>query len=76
MQKTSVDIYTAMLGLSLLAIIVAIIFMLLEMAAYNWDYKAQAARGLGWLRPPAAIERMAASDAPLPELRLPRGYHA
>lgn len=53
MQKSKVDVYTALLGLSLLAIIVAIIFMLMEMSAYKWDYKAQGARGIGALDRPA-----------------------
>jgi len=57
-QKSSVDIYTALLGLSLFAIIMAIIFLLLEMAAYNWDHDASDAGGIV-MRPTPAARTMA-----------------
>jgi hypothetical protein len=34
------NVYTVMLILSLLAIVIACIFLSMEMAAYDWDYKA------------------------------------
>ena len=43
MQKARPDIYTVLLGLSLLAIIIAIIMLVLE-RGYGWDYKAASVR--------------------------------
>ena len=59
------DIYTALLGLSLLAIVVAIVLLLMEMSNYHWDYEAQGARGIGALRPSAVQQR----DGSSPEVR-------
>jgi hypothetical protein len=40
-QKAKSDVYTVMLGLSLAAILIAILFMFLEMSRYDMDFKAQ-----------------------------------
>ena len=39
-RKPTSDIYTAMLGISLAAILLAITFLCLEMASYNWEFSA------------------------------------
>lgn len=39
-QKPRANIYTALLALSLVAIIVGCICLSAELNAYNWDYKA------------------------------------
>lgn len=38
--KPTSDIYTAMLGLALLFILIAIIVLAVVMSAYDWDYSA------------------------------------
>ncbi|MEX2558811.1 MAG: hypothetical protein WD403_02800 [Pirellulales bacterium] len=38
------DIYTTMLAVALLAILIAIICLLAELARYNWDYQATGAQ--------------------------------
>ena len=38
--KPRPDIYTVLLGLSLTAILIAIICLVLELGRYKWDYKA------------------------------------
>ena len=38
--KPRPDIYTVLLGMSLTAILIAIICLVLELGRYNWDYKA------------------------------------
>ncbi|HVU88345.1 MAG TPA: hypothetical protein VHD36_13575 [Pirellulales bacterium] len=43
-QKPRPDIYTVLLGLSLTAIIIAIIMLVLELGRYGWDYKAASVR--------------------------------
>jgi hypothetical protein len=43
-QKPRPDIYTVLLGLSLLAIIIAIVMLVLELGRYGWDYKAASVR--------------------------------
>jgi len=43
-HKPRPDIYTVLLGLSLLAIIIAIILLALELGRYGWDYKANSVR--------------------------------
>ncbi len=43
-QKPRPDIYTVLLGLALLAIIIAIIMLVLELGRYGWDYKAASVR--------------------------------
>jgi hypothetical protein len=43
-QKARPDIYTVLLGLSLAAIIIAIIMLVLELGRYGWDYKAASVR--------------------------------
>ena len=50
-QKAKSDVYTVMLGLSLAAILIAILFMFLEMRRYNMDFKAQSVQRTG----PAAV---------------------
>ena len=52
-QKSKSDIYTVMLGLSLAAILIAILFMFLEMKRYNMDFKAQNVQNVG----PASVQR-------------------
>jgi hypothetical protein len=42
--KPRPDIYTVLLGLSLTAILIAIICLVLELGRYNWDYKATSVR--------------------------------
>lgn len=39
-QKPKANIYTALLGIALVAILMAILFLCLEMSRYNWDFKA------------------------------------
>ena len=39
-QRQGMNVYTVMLILSLLAITIGCIFLAMEMAAYEWDYKA------------------------------------
>jgi len=46
-HKPKANIYTVLLGISLLAIIMAIIFLCMEMGRYNWDMKAAGARAVG-----------------------------
>jgi hypothetical protein len=46
-HKPKANIYTVLLGISLLAIIMAIIFLCMEMSRYNWDIKAAGARAVG-----------------------------
>jgi hypothetical protein len=41
-QKPRANIYTAMLALSLAAIIIGCLCLIAELNAYNWDYKAAA----------------------------------
>ncbi len=43
-HKPRPDIYTVLLGLSLLAIIIAITLLALELGRYGWDYKANSVR--------------------------------
>ncbi|MBI1904403.1 MAG: hypothetical protein HYS13_25180 [Planctomycetia bacterium] len=40
-QKPKSDVYTMMLVISLIAMAVAIIFLLIEASKYDWDFKAQ-----------------------------------
>lgn len=40
----SVDIFTIMLGLSLLAIVIAVILLAIELSRYQWDTSARSAR--------------------------------
>ncbi len=42
--KPRPDIYTVLLGLSLGAILIAIICLVLELGRYNWDYKAESVK--------------------------------
>jgi hypothetical protein len=42
--KPKPDIYTVLLGLSLTAILIAIICLVLELGRYKWDYKANNVR--------------------------------
>jgi hypothetical protein len=42
--KPRPDIYTVLLGLSLTAILIAIICLVLELGRYGWDYKAASVR--------------------------------
>lgn len=39
-QKPRADIYTALLGVALVAVLLAIVCLCLEMARYKWDMKA------------------------------------
>jgi len=39
-SKPKADIYTALLGIALAAILLGILFLCLEMRRYNWDYRA------------------------------------
>ena len=43
-QKPKSDVYTTMLFLSLIAILIACLYLFLEMRAYNMDIKANEAR--------------------------------
>jgi hypothetical protein len=42
--KPKADIYTVMLGISLGAIVFAIILLILELNAFDWDIKGEGAR--------------------------------
>lgn len=53
-QKPKANVYTALLGISLLAILLAILFLCLEMGRYDWDFKAAGAKAIGFA--PAASE--------------------
>jgi hypothetical protein len=43
-SKPRPDIYTVLLGLSLAAILIAILCLVLELGRYNWDWKASSAK--------------------------------
>jgi hypothetical protein len=42
LQKPRANVYTALLALSLVAIIVGCVCLAAELNAYNWDFKASA----------------------------------
>jgi hypothetical protein len=42
--KPRPDVYTVLLGISLLAILLAILCLAMELSRYNWDYKATSVR--------------------------------
>ena len=41
-HKPKADIYTVLLGIALLSILMAIMFLCMELSRYNWDVKAPA----------------------------------
>ena len=47
-QKPRANIYTVLLGIALTAILMAILFLCLEMSRYNWDIKAAGAKAVGF----------------------------
>lgn len=47
-QKPKANVYTALLGIALLAILMAIMFLCMEMSRYNWDFKAAGAKAIGF----------------------------
>jgi hypothetical protein len=53
-QKPKANVYTVLLGIALLAILLAIMFLCMEMSRYNWDFKAAGAKAIGFA--PAASE--------------------
>ena len=57
-QKPKADIYTALLGIALLAVLLAILCLALEMRRYGGDYKATgaAAAPVSYV-PPAVLSR-------------------
>lgn len=46
-HKPKADIYTVLLGISFVSIVMAIIFLCMELSRYNWDVKANGARAVG-----------------------------
>ena len=46
-HKPKADIYTVLLGISLVAILMAITFLCMELSRYNWDVKAAGAKAVG-----------------------------
>ena len=57
-RKPKADVYTVLLGISLLSIVMAIIFLCMELSRYNWDVKASGAKAVGFapaVSSPAAI---------------------
>jgi hypothetical protein len=60
-HKPKADIYTVLLGISLLSIVMAIIFLCMELSRYNWDIKASGAKAVGFA--PAAGSLAAGSPA-------------
>jgi hypothetical protein len=53
-QKPKADIYTALLGIALAAIMLAIICLWLELSRYKYDYKAAGATAVSYLAPATA----------------------
>jgi len=51
-----IDIFTVMLGLSLLAIIIAVIVLAIELSRYQWDTSARSARQSVMAGRPPAVE--------------------
>lgn len=47
-HKPKADVYTVLLGISLLSIVMAIIFLCMELSRYNWDVKANGAKAVGF----------------------------
>ena len=56
-QKPKADIYTALLGIALTAILLAIICLWLEMSRYKYDYKATGASAAVSYVPTALVRR-------------------
>lgn len=61
-QKPKANIYTVLLGIALTAILMAILFLCLEMSRYNWDIKAAGASAVAF-----APARSASPASGLPE---------
>ena len=57
-QKPKADVYTWLLLVALIAILMAITFLLMELSRYDWDFKAAGARA-------AAVDYRAAAAARL-----------
>ncbi|MGB9687924.1 hypothetical protein [Thermogutta sp.] len=51
-----VDIFTVMLGLSLLALIIAVVVLAIELSRYKWDTSARSARQSVMGNRPTAVE--------------------
>jgi hypothetical protein len=47
-HKPKANIYTVLLGIALVAILMAITFLCMEMSRYKWDMKAAGARAVGF----------------------------
>ena len=60
--KPKADIYTVMLGISLGAIVFACLLLLLELAAFNFDFKGEGVR-TGFAPLPAPVYAAAPLDA-------------
>ena len=56
--KPRPDVYTVLLGISLLAILLAILCLAMELSRYNWDYKANSVRA----QAPAPMTPMAFAE--------------
>ena len=56
-----IDVYTVMLGVALIAIILAIVLLAMELGRYEWDTKAQQAPRASWQGP---VDRNLALDVP------------
>jgi hypothetical protein len=56
-QKPKADIYTALLGIALVAVLLAIICLWLELSRYKYDYKATGASATLRYVPTAVIRR-------------------
>ncbi|HUY36659.1 MAG TPA: hypothetical protein VMV69_28250 [Pirellulales bacterium] len=50
-QKPKADIYTALLGIALVAVLLAIICLWLELSRYQYNYKATGAAAVGYVPP-------------------------
>jgi hypothetical protein len=67
-HRPKANIYTVLLGISLTAILMAIIFLCMEMSRYNWDIKAAGATAVGM----APVNRAPAGSAPVNGLQSER----
>jgi len=68
--KPKADIYTVMLGISLAAILFACILLILELAAFDWDIKAEAARSRVGLAPLHAPVYASAQNATMAQINV------
>jgi hypothetical protein len=56
-QKAKADIYTTLLGIALVAVLLAILCLWLELSRYKYDYKATGAKSTVSYIPTAVLRR-------------------